>query len=48
MHWEKGGNLLAQRYEDEPLTGLLFDCLELLACSVSDVEVNMTLKRKAG
>lgn len=36
MHWEKG--LLDQRYEDEPLTQVLFECIEILVASSADAE----------
>ena len=36
LHWERG--CLSDRYEGEPLTGLLFDCLEILQAAIGDLE----------
>ena len=36
VHWEKG--LLKERYEGEALTGVLFDCIEILNGAVGELE----------
>jgi hypothetical protein len=40
VHWEKG--LLKERYEGEELTGVLFDCIEILNGAVGDLEMQIS------
>ena len=39
MHWDKG--LLKERYEDESLTGVALDCIEVLAGAIAEAESHM-------
>ena len=39
VHWEKG--ILKEKYEDEPLTGILFDCIEILVGASGAAETQM-------
>jgi hypothetical protein len=46
VHWEKG--LLKERYEGEELTGVLFDCIEILNGAVGDLEMQVSSEARSG
>jgi hypothetical protein len=46
MHWEKG--VLAERYEDQKLTGILFDSIEVLTGALGELELRIATEVHRG